>query len=175
MTTVYATRSQLLDRCNLLRLAQLAVPTGVAMPDVTDVRAALLGDTGLSVDTATAAVLTEAVLAVDTALEDGADLMRSYQVPAMEQPVPPVLVRINCQLAMHYLAERAGMLADSDSSNYNALIKLLAKHASGEVSLTPGAEPAPDAAPSADVARITSGRSRYGLCSDPDPDSEVCL
>ena len=162
MTTAYATRAQLLERCNLVRLAQLAVPTGFAMPEVTDVRAALLGDTGLSVDTATAAVLAEAVLAVDTALADAADLMRSYAVPEPAATVPPVLVRINCQLAMQYLAERAGMLADSDSAAYNATLKLLAKHASGEVALVPPVAPAPGELPSDGVARITSSPSRYG-------------
>lgn len=164
----YATRAQLLDRCNLQRLAQLAVPTGGVMPPVDWVQLAMLGQptgaTGPELD-----ALNAAVVAVDTALADGADLMRSYQVPEATtwtgatpaQAVPAVLVRINCQLAMHYLVERAGMLADSDSANYNALLKLLAKHASGEVALVPPPSPAPTT-PSTDVAQITSGASRYG-------------
>ena len=99
---------------------------------------------------------------VTSPLGDAADLMRSYAVPEPAANVPPVLVRINCQLAMHYLAERAGMLADSDSAAYNATLKLLAKHASGEVALVPQVAPAPGELPSEDVARITSAPSRYG-------------
>lgn len=168
----YATRTQLLDRCNLLRLAQLAVPTGYTMPEPTLVRAALLADTQAlaGLDTQTASVLADAVVAVDTALADGADLMRGHQVPVAStwtganpvQAVPQVLVRLNCQLAMHYLAERAGMLAESDNANYKAICKLLAQHASGAVSLVPDVEPAPGATPSTDVAVIYSSASRYG-------------
>lgn len=163
--TAYATRAQLLDRCNLQRLAQLAVPTGGLMPAVDQVRTALLDGSG-TWDAETAGVLADAVTAVDTALADGADLMRSYAVPApgiWGAAVPPVLVRLNCQLAMHYLAERAGMLAESDGANYGALVKLLGKHASGEVALVP---PADQAATTADVAHISSGRSRYGVNAD---------
>lgn len=167
----YATRAQLLARANVLRVAQLAVPTSSGvMPDAAQVQAALLGDASGGVDMATAQALQDAVAAVDTALGDAADLMRSYSVPAPEswtgadpaQPVPQALVRINCQLAMHYLAERAGMLAESDSANYNALLKLLGKHASGEVALAPTPVVEPGTTPAADVAHISSGASRYG-------------
>lgn len=185
-TTAYATRAQLLGRCNLQRLAQLAVPTGGYMPDVVQVRAALLGDTQslATVDTDTANVLAEAVAAVDTVLVDGADLMRGYAVPlaatwttaSPAQPVPPVLVRLNCQLAMHYLTERAGLLAESDSANYNALLKLLARHASGEVALvtttTPdagtGTGTGTNTSTNADEAFVSSRPGRYSSSAEDD-------
>lgn len=166
--TTYATATQLLERTNVLRLVQLAVPTAGLMPATDLVRAALLGQSTAGADAETQAVLTEAVAVVGTALADGADLMRGYGVPAPSTwtaavpalPVPPVLVRINCTLAMHYLMSQANALGEADGATYKSTVRLLEQHASGQVALVPVvADPA--AAPSSDTASITSGPTRY--------------
>lgn len=167
--TAYATNAQLLERTNVLRLVQLAVPTAGLMPDVDLVRAALLGQSTAGADAATQAVLVEAVAVVGTALADGADLMRGYAVPGPDTwlsatpatAVPPVFVRINCTLAMHYLLSQANALGDADSATYKATVRLLEQHASGQVALVPAA--AASAEPSSDTASITSGAARYGV------------
>ncbi len=172
--TTYATATQLLERTNVLRLVQLAVPTAGLMPATDLVRAALLGQSTAGADAETQAVLTEAVAVVGTALADGADLMRSYAVPAPSTwtgaspalPVPPVLVRINCTLAMHYLMSQANALGDADSATYKATVRLLEQHASGQVALVPVEAVDPTAAPSSDAAHITSAPSRYGRADD---------
>lgn len=173
--TTYATTAQLLERTNVLRLVQLAVPTGGLMPAVDITRAALLGQSTADADAETQAVLAQAVVVVATALQDGADLMRSYGLPAPGAwlaatpvaAVPPVLVRINCQLAMHYLLDQANALSDADASTYKSTLRLLEQHASGQVGLVPA--PAPTSTPAAassDAAHITSAPSRYGRADD---------
>lgn len=166
--TAYATNAQLLERTNVLRLVQLAVPTAGLMPEVDLVRAALLGQSTAGADAATQAVLAEAVAVVGTALADGADLMRGYAVPSADTwlaatpatAVPPVLVRINCSLAMYYLLTQANAVGDADSATYKATVRLLEQHASGQVALVPAAVPS---TPSSDTASITSGAARYGV------------
>jgi phage gp36-like protein len=162
----YATAAQLLERTNVLRLAQLAVPTAGLMPAVDLVRAALLGQSTAGADAETQAVLAEAVAVVGTALGDGADLMRSHSlrdpstwtgaVPAL--PVPAVLVRINCTLAMHYLLTQANALGEADGATYKGTVRLLEQHASGQVALVPVV--AADST-SNDTASITSNPARY--------------
>lgn len=164
--TTYATATQLLERTNVLRLVQLAVPTAGLMPATDLVRAALLGQSTTGADAETQAVLTEAVAVVGTALADGADLMRGYGVPAPGTwtaavpalPVPPVLVRINCTLAMHYLMSQANALGEADGATYKSTVRLLEQHASGQVALVPVV--AADST-SSDTASITSGPARY--------------
>jgi len=164
MTTAYATIANLLERTNVLRLVQLAVPTAGVMPAVDVAQAALLGKDTSDADAQTQEVLDKTVAVVQTALEDAADLMRSYGLPEPKAPVPPVLVRMNCQLAMHYLLEHAGMLSDADTASYNAQLKLLDKYSRGEVGLVPVDASVPPV-PS-DVAVIESGRPRYGRVAD---------
>lgn len=167
--TTYATAAQLLERTNVLRLVQLAVPTAGLMPATDLVHAALLGQSTAGADAETQAVLTEAVAVVGTALADGADLMRSYAVPAPSTwtaampalPVPPVLVRINCTLAMHYLMSQANALGEADGATYKSTVRLLEQHASGQVALVPVAAAVAGATPSSDTASITSGPARY--------------
>jgi phage gp36-like protein len=138
------------------------------MPATDLVRAALLGQSTADADAETQAVLTETVAVVGTALADGADLMRSYAVPAPSKwteaspalPVPPALVRINCTLAMHYLMSQASALGDAESATYKATVRLLEQHASGQVALVPVVAD-PTAAPSSDTVSITSGPARY--------------
>lgn len=161
--TAYATAAQLLERTNVLRLAQLAVPTAGVMPAPDLVRAALLGQGADGVDAETQDALVGAVTVVATALADGADLMRSYGVPAPVAPVPLVLVRLNCGLAMHYLLTQAGAVTDADSTAHKATLRLLEQHAAGQVQLVPAT--AADST-SADAVSITSSPSRYGPADD---------
>lgn len=166
MTAAYATHAQLLERTNVLRLVQLAVPTAGLMPAVDLVRAALLGQGTDGADAETQDVLTQTVAVVGTALGDGADLMRSYDVPAPGTwtaaspalPVPPVLVRMNCTLAMHYLMSQANALGEADGATYKSTVRLLEQHASGQVALVPAV--AADSA-SSDTVSIASGTARY--------------
>lgn len=173
--TTYATATQLLERTNVLRLAQLAVPTAGLMPAVDLVRAALLGQSTADANAETQAVLAQAVAVVATALQDGADLMRSYGLPAPGTwldatpvaAVPPVLVRINCTLAMHYLMSQANALGEADGATYKSTVRLLEQHASGQVALVPApAQTSTPATASSDAAHITSAPSRYGRADD---------
>jgi phage gp36-like protein len=176
MTTpaAYATHAQLLERTNVLRLVQLAVPTAGLMPAVDLVRAALLGQSTAGADAETQDVLDQAVAVTATALADGADLMRGYGVPAPSTwtaatpvaAVPAALVRVNCTLAMHYLMSQANALGEADTATYKATVRLLEQHASGQVALVPVVAADPAAAPSSDTASITSAPSRYGRTDD---------
>ncbi len=169
--TAYATPAQLLERANVLRLVQLAVPTGGLMPAVDLARAALLGQSTADADAETQSVLAQVVAVVATALQDGADLMRGYGLPPVTDgtPVPPVLVRINCQLAMHYLLDQANALSDTDASTYKATVRLLEQHASGMVALVPpaaGDASAPATGGHDGAVVLTSAPSRYGRGDD---------
>lgn len=163
--TAYASRAQLLQRCNLLRLVQLAVPTGGVMPDTDLVYGALTGGDTSSATVEEGAALAEAVQAVDTALTDGADLMRSHGLPAPAAPVPQVLTRINVTLALYYLASRAGPVGDEERRAYDAAVKLLDQHARGDIALIP---PDDSGVATTDTAHISSGPGRYGVAVDSD-------
>lgn len=152
----FASRDDLLARCNARRLAQLAVPADREM--VSDEALRLAIDNGnLSVYTvAEQTSLALALDAIDKALQDADALLISYGIANTVQTT--LLARLCSTVALYYLQGAERMTEDVKHA-YEGAIATLKAHARGELSLVPAAPDAP--ALVTDVVSITSNPSRY--------------
>lgn len=152
----FATRSDLLARCNARRLAQLAVPADVAMVPDDALRAAVAGGDLSAYTAEDQAALALALDAIDQALADGDELILSYGIPATVQTT--LLARLTSTVALYYLQGAERMTEDVRKA-YEGAVDTLKSHARGDVNLIP---PAPtDPVPSDDLVVIESALPRY--------------
>lgn len=159
---MFATRQDLLTRCNARRLAQLAVPADMAMVPLEAVRTAL---TGGSMDAEPADVQTAvaaALLTIDQALQDAHELIVSYGVPT--DAVSTLLTRMCCTVALYYL-QGIERLEKTDALAYDGVLKLLEQHKRGVVDLTP-ATGTPVDTDVADTVVMESAPGRFGATVD---------
>lgn len=164
----FATRSDLLERADARRLAQMAVPSDREMPPVEALRVAIGGGDLTGYSTADQASLIYALSAIDQALADADELIQSYGVPASVQT--PLLARLASTIALFYLQGDERQSKDITSA-YDGAIRTLREHANGTLNLIP-ASPA-DPASEVDACTITSGRARYGVAATADGDWET--
>jgi phage gp36-like protein len=166
---MFATRQDLLTRCNARRLAQLAIPADMAMVALDVVRTALTGGSitsePIEVQTAVAAALTT----IDQALADAHELIVSYGVPT--SAASTLLTRMCCTVALYYL-QGIERLEKTDALAYDGVLKLLEQHKRGLVDLTPAADAIPPTAGEvADMVEMSSSPGRFGS-SDVDDGNE---
>ena len=165
MPGTYATITQLLQRTNARRIAQLAIATSDDMQPVDLVVAALHDQLDPQQHTAdTLASLQAAVGRVQGALEDAAAYISAYNIPApgdLGAEVPEHIARINCMLAYIYLRQYAGEIVEE--SETETLQRPLIQHAKGLISLLPE-----DHAAGADLGgsiTIQSAPARYAAAA----------
>jgi phage gp36-like protein len=153
----FASRSDLLQRANAQRLAQLAVPTDRERPADKQLlrRAIECGDIG-EVSGAEREAIDLALTVIDKALADADALILSYGVPADIPVTPPLLARISSTIALYYL-HGAEKMPDTVAKSYEAVIKMLDKWGKGEL---PGLVPAAPEQPGG-MSEITSSPRRY--------------
>ncbi|OGB76300.1 MAG: hypothetical protein A2496_22615 [Burkholderiales bacterium RIFOXYC12_FULL_60_6] len=130
----FATRSDLLARSNARRLAQLAVPTDVAMLPDHALRAAIEGGvlTGYTADEQ--AVIAQALHAIDTALTDADELVVSFGIPAIVRT--PLLARLASTIALFYL-QGGERMTEPVQKAYDAAVETFRQHANGKLNLLP--------------------------------------
>lgn len=130
----FALRSDLLARSNARRLAQLAVPADMPMPSDAALRIAIEGG-GLDVFEPTEKEsLRLALLAIDGALADAAELIVSYGIPVTAQS--PLLARLCSTIALYYLQGAERMTEDARHA-YEGSVATLKAHARGDINLVP--------------------------------------
>lgn len=158
----FATRSDLLARCNARRLAQLAVPADLPMPPDDALRKAIAtGDlSGYSVeDQATIAL---ALDAIDKALADADALLLSYGIPDTVQTT--LIARLSSTVAIYYL-QGAERMNEDVSKAYEGAVDTLKAHSRGTLNLIP---PQPtDPVPLDDAVLMSSSPRRYGDSGGP--------
>jgi phage gp36-like protein len=155
---MFATRQDLLTRCNARRLAQLAVPTDMAMVALDVVRTALTGGSMAAEPADVQAAVADALTTVDQALADAHELIVSYGVPTTS--VSTLLTRMCCTVALYYL-QGAERLEKTDALAYDGVLKLLEQHKRGLVDLTPGSDTT-NATEMADTVVMSSAPGRFG-------------
>lgn len=155
---IFATRADLLARSNARRLAQLAVPTDMAMVPEAALRDAITEQDLSEYADADRAALALALEAIDKALSDADAVILSYGIPETVQST--LLARLTSTIALYYL-QGIERMTDDVQKAYDAVIAMLKAHARGELSLLP---PDPDAPPliDGDGVAIYSSRPRYG-------------
>lgn len=158
---IFATRQDLLTRSNALRLAQLAVPTDLAMVRLDVVRTALMGGSIADEPADVQAAVAEALTAIDHALTDAHELIVGYGVSTTATSA--TLTRMCCTVALYYL-QGAERLDKTDGMAYDGVIKLLEQHKRGLVDLTPSTNTTgtPSADDSVDTVVMESAPGRFG-------------
>lgn len=152
----FASRSDLLARCNARRLAQLAVPADMDMVPDEALRVAVAGGNLSAFSLAEQTALALALEAIDKALGDADALILSYGIPATVQTT--LLARLASTVALYYL-QGAERLDKKDAVAYDGAIGTLKAHARGEINLVPAAPT--DPVLSNDLAIIESAPRRY--------------
>ncbi len=152
----FATRSDLLARCNARRLAQLAVPADMDMVPDEALRIAVNGGDLSSYPQAEQDALALALEAIDNALTDADALILSYGIPETVQTT--LLARLTSTIALWYL-QGAERMTDEVNKAYDNAVAILKSHARGEINLAP-ADPA-DVPVTDDLAYIASNPARY--------------
>jgi len=155
--SLFATRVDLLQRCNAVRLAQLAVPTDRSMIDDTALRTAIEGGDLSAYSPKDVETIVLALDAIDKALADADALLMSYNIPSDVQT--PLLTRLASTVAIYYLQSFEGE-SKSTTDAYNDVIKQLTLHAAGKISLIPPIVPE-TTADSESGAQIFSNPGRY--------------
>lgn len=152
----FATRIDLIGRCNARRLAQLAVPTDMTMPPEAAMRVAIEGGDLTGYTVAEQESLAKALEAIDTALVDADALIQSYGIPSTLRT--SLIARLCSTIAIYYL-QGAERMTDDVQKAYDAADKTLRAHASGHLNLVPALPTDPE--PEGDVISITSNSRRY--------------
>lgn len=152
----FATRSDLLARCNARRLAQLAVPADVDMVPDDALRLAVNGGDVSGYTQAVRDALDLALEAIDNALTDADALILSYGIPETVQTT--LLARMASTIALWYL-QGAERMTEEANKAYDNAVAMLKSHARGEINLAP-ADPA-DVSVTDDLAYIASNPARY--------------
>jgi phage gp36-like protein len=153
----FATRQDLLARSNARRLAQLAVPTDVAMVPLETMRLALDGGDLAGLDTEVRASVDLGLAAIDAALLDAQTLIEGYGVPSTA--TSSMLTRIACTLALYNLRP-SDEVGKDDVTAYNAVMRLLDQSAAGRLQLYTPADTTQTT--SSDVPIIESAPARFG-------------
>lgn len=168
----FASRLDLIARCNIQRLAQLAIPTDREM--IADAAAALRvvinggSLTGYSdVDIESVDL---ALTAIDDALADADALLISYKIPETSQS--SLLARLASTVALYYL-QGAERMTESLQAAYDNVIKQLKAHADGSISLIPAVVTDPPQEVGLGAV-IFSNRSRYGDYNEADDPCSHC-
>lgn len=152
----FATRADLLKLTKVDKLAQLAVPADMPMPEGEILRVALeAGDlnqfTEFDRD-----LIALALSNIDQALTDATAAVVAYGIA--EADANPLIARMTARVAFYMLADAQESVSEELMTSYNAVIKQLQMHASGQINLTPkSTDPVIDG----DVIEITSNPSRY--------------
>ncbi len=130
----FASRSDLLARCNARRIANLAVPADAAMLPDHALRAAIEGGvlTGYTADEQ--AVIAQALRAIDIALADADDLVASYGIPEIVRT--PLLARLASTIALFYL-QGGERMTEPVQKAYDAAVETFRQHARGTLNLIP--------------------------------------
>lgn len=157
---MFATRSDLLARSNARRLAQLAVPSDVAMPPGDALRIAIAGGVLAGYTAEEQSAIALALDAIDKALVDASELIVSYGIPAATQTT--LLARLCSTIALYYLQGAERMSKDVQDA-YDTALDALKRHSRGEMSLIP-ADPAAPALPEDQVLFVSEAR-RYGAAA----------
>ncbi|MDR2188941.1 MAG: DUF1320 domain-containing protein [Azonexus sp.] len=152
----FATRADLLARCNAQRLKLLAVPADRAMLDSDTLRRLIEGGDASALDAEDQQTAALALDAIDKALDDANALLLSYGIPATVEST--LLARLSSTVAIYYL-QGAERMTEEVQRAYDGVIKMLTAFGRGELDLLP-----PDAAlPAApdDPVVIESAPPRY--------------
>lgn len=160
---MFATRQDLLTRSNARRLAQLVVPTDLAMVQLDVMRTALTGGSIASEPSDVKAAVAEALSAIDHALTDAHELIVGYGVPTTA--ISATLTRMCCTVALYYLQGAEG-LDKTDGMAYDGVIKLLEQHKRGLIDLTPSTDTGTGTTTSddsADMVVMESSPGRFGV------------
>ncbi len=130
----FASRSDLLARCNARRLAQLAVPADVAMLPDHALRAAIEGGVLTAYTADEQAVIAQALHAIDTALADADELVVSFGIPAAVRT--PLLARLASTVALFYL-QGGERMTEQVQKEYDAAVETFRQHSRGTLNLIP--------------------------------------
>ncbi|PPD31905.1 MAG: hypothetical protein CTY21_11695 [Methylomonas sp.] len=130
----FATRADLLARSSARRLAQLSVPTDVAVPPDAALRVAIEGGDVSGYSQAEQDALALALLAIDKCLADADALIVTYNIPATVQT--SLLARLASTVALYYL-QGAERMTDDVKDAYKGVMDMLKSHSRGDLSLIP--------------------------------------
>lgn len=152
----FATRNDLLKLTKVDKLAQLAVPADLPMPEGEIFRVALdAGDlnqfTEFDRD-----LVNLALVNIDQALTDATATVVSYGIREVDGN--SLITRYAAKIAFYLLADAQESVSEDLQSSYNAIIKQLQMHARGEINLTLKDT---DPVVLGDVIEINSNPSRY--------------
>lgn len=161
---MFASRADLLSRCNARRLAQLAIPADKAIPMADEaLRVAIDGGDLSGYSAADQSALMLGLDTIDKALADAHAFIVSYGIPETVQTT--LLARLTSTVAWYYLQGDERM-TDEVLKAYNGVVDTLKSHARGDLSLLP-----PDSATASlpeDMVQLDSSPRRYGSASSGD-------
>jgi phage gp36-like protein len=152
----FATRADLLKLTKVDKLAQLAVPADLPMPEGEILRVALEGGDLNQFTEFDRDLITLAVSNIDQALTDATAAVVAYGITEVD--ANPLIKRMAAKVAFYMLADAQESVSDELRESYKDTIKQLQMHARGEINLTPKST---DAVIEGDVIEIASKPSRY--------------
>lgn len=164
----FASRTDLVARANIRRIAQLAAPADMDMVPVDMLRIAIDGGDLSGYPSEDQNAITIALDTIDKCLSDADALLMTYDIPETAQST--LLARLASTVALYYL-QQGEQMTDAVQAAYDGVIDLLDKHAKGQIDLTPVAEDGTDDREGLVV--LDSRKPRYGYrrkddqsCSD---------
>jgi len=152
----FATRTDLLKLTKVDKLAQLAVPADMPMPEGEILRVALEGGDLNQFTEFDRDLIALALTNIDQALTDATAAVVAYGIA--EADANPLIARMTARVAFYMLADAQESVSEELMTSYNAVIKQLQMHARGEINLTSSST---DPVIEGDVIEITSNPSRY--------------
>lgn len=133
---MFATRDDLLARCNVRRLFQLAVPTDRAVPVDAALRIAMAGGDLSGYGTEAVETLGLSLDVIDRALADADEMVAARGIPT--DYASPLLARLSSTIALYYL-QGAERMTDGVRKGYEDAVETLKAHSRGDISLVPDA------------------------------------
>lgn len=155
----YATATDLITRYGAAEIAQRADRGVPALVSEQLLKAAIAGDDLTSYTAPEQAAAAEAIAVIQRALDDARDTIDAhisarYTLPIA--PVPPILSRIACSLARHYLYD--DQVTEAIKSAYEADMKVLCAVRDGKASLGADAASSKEPGSTASAELSTAGR-----------------
>ena len=152
----FATRADLLARCNARRLAQLAIPADNDMPPPEAMRIAIDGGNLSGYSTEQQTALTLGVAVIDQALSDAGQLLLGYGLP--DTAASSLITRLCCTVALYYLQGDERVTEDI-LKLYQEAVATLKSFRRGDIELVPTIPT--DPIPSSDLVTFVSKNERY--------------
>lgn len=153
----FASRADLVARANIRRIAQLAAPTDMEMVPDNMLRIAIEGGDLSEYPEDEQVAITIALDTIDKCLSDADALLMTYDIPETAQST--LLARLASTVALYYL-QQGEQMTEAVQTAYDGVIKLLDKHAKGQIDLTPTADDGTD--DRSGLVVLDSRKPRYG-------------